>query len=79
LAHELLRARILRDGELQPNHIEEVANRLDRHFKRKFWLIYSPAVTNSSRVIIRKIDDGKNNVKRKMKIRKDYQVILLLV
>ncbi len=40
LAHELLRSRILCDGELQPNHIEEVNNTLPDQLKKTFLELY---------------------------------------
>ncbi len=62
LAHELLRSRILRDGELQPYHIKEVNNTLPYLLKKTFLELYLPVVDKSSRVIIRKINDDNIGV-----------------
>ena len=60
LAHELLRKKILRDGELLLNHIEEVKNTLPYQLKKTFLELYLPALVKlvpASRVKIKKIND----------------------
>jgi hypothetical protein len=78
LAHELLRAKILCDGELKLNHIKEVANTLDRPSKKRFLNLYLPVVDKLSRVIIRKIDNDNIGVfgNRKIYIIGDNGTIL---
>ncbi len=74
LAHELLRSKIIRDGELLLNHIEEVNNTLPYQLKKTFLELYLPALVPASRVKIKKINDDNIGVFAKRKIYNDTKL-----